>query len=144
MNKAPQLEPQSCAKAEKSGYDARRARYEKSEKAKERRRRYREQVKERRREARRVTRQIRWAHRSLGVVCHSANSEAKTVPLPAVAENTRTTVWERIRTRGDGAFILPDRKLPYRAGVTFDPEEVQLHESHLRLLQQSAALRGVA
>ena len=85
MNAVSQLEMQSRTQTENSGYDARRARYEKSEKAKKRRRRYREQVKQRRREARRITRQIKWAHRSLGVVCHSADPTAKAVQFPESA-----------------------------------------------------------
>jgi hypothetical protein len=48
MNEAQQPESQSCVQAEKTGYDARRKKYEQSGKAKERRRRYREQIKARR------------------------------------------------------------------------------------------------
>ena len=63
---------------------------------------------------------------------------------PAVAENTRTTGWERIREIGEGVLILPDRKLPYRAGLTFDSWEVQRVEAQLGDLRFSALYMGGA
>lgn len=130
MNEAQQPESQSCVQAEKSGYDARRARYEKTEKAKERRRRYREQIKAQRREARRITRQIKWAHRTLGVVCHSADPTARAIQLPEVAP---------VKTSHCDERFIKSHLQPSREELAAQKEEQVEHE---RLKAMSAV--GVA
>jgi hypothetical protein len=156
MSETPKLETPSCASTPILATTNKFQKYDQSEKGRARCAR-RNAKRKAQREARRITRQIKRAAKTSGVSYPtlpltgvgpllrdgSFLSTVKVIPLPESAP-VKTANWERIRDIGEGMLILPDPKLPYRAGLTFDPWDVQRVEAQLGDLRFSTLYMGDA
>jgi len=120
-----QAEDTSPARSGKSGYDARRQRYEQTEKGKARR----DRAKAKRQAVASYTPHIRinlLSSRYARALCLRVSEPAgRVMPIPAVAARAETTDWKRLAEEAARVIAFPEQRLPYFAGKTLDLAEIE-------------------